>query len=519
MPFALEKETMEMEWKERMGKESSQILLEGDMIVPDSKPDLQEILRCEGKVRLKEKRISDDRLSFSGDLEVVVLYRAKNGEKPLYAMKVLLPVEDFLHMEGLERGMDVLLTAQIEHLDCRIINDRKIGVKAVLRLEAEAEKKKQAAVLKDLQGEGVETLQEVLQMERKTAEVKDRFTVKEEMTLPSSKPEIGEILSENIRLTEQEIRPAEGKAAVRGNLCIHLLYADGEGNLGSHEEKIPFSGYLEEDGIEPNTDLTGSLKVEECRLTPAVDEDGETRQVGVDVTIGAALRGSETETMEILQDAYAPVGEVSLKREVITCPVLAARGRNQFTLRERIRLEEGEMPMLRSEMVWGDVQLSEGRTGENTVEAEGVLGADILYHCADDELPVALLKRGIPFSQTMELMGTETGDEAEVQLRLEDVDFQMLSEKEGELRATLTMEAAAKRQKRAEVVTDAQWEAVQEGKKAAGAVIYVVQKGDSLWKIAKKFRTTAADIAAVNEIENPERIYPGQKLLIIKMKH
>ena len=52
----------------------------------------------------------------------------------------------------------------------------------------------------------------------------------------------------------------------------------------------------------------------------------------------------------------------------------------------------------------------------------------------------------------------------------------------------------------------------------AGAVLYMVQKGDSLWKIAKKYRTTVADIAAVNEIENPELIYPGQKLLIIKMK-
>ena len=52
----------------------------------------------------------------------------------------------------------------------------------------------------------------------------------------------------------------------------------------------------------------------------------------------------------------------------------------------------------------------------------------------------------------------------------------------------------------------------------AGAVIYMVQKGDSLWKIAKKYRTTVADIVAVNEIENPELIYPGQKLLIIRMK-
>ena len=51
----------------------------------------------------------------------------------------------------------------------------------------------------------------------------------------------------------------------------------------------------------------------------------------------------------------------------------------------------------------------------------------------------------------------------------------------------------------------------------AGAVIYMVQKGDSLWKIAKKYRTTVNDILAVNDIENPDLIYPGQKLLIIKM--
>ncbi|MBQ7102722.1 MAG: DUF3794 domain-containing protein, partial [Anaerotignum sp.] len=139
MPLTLAKETMEMSWKARAGEQVTQILLEGDMIVPDSKPDLQEILRCEGMVKIREKRISDDRVSFSGDLEVCVLYRAKNGEKPLYAMKSRLPLEDFLHMDGLAKGMDVSLEAELEHLDCRIINDRKLSVKAILSVGAEAE--------------------------------------------------------------------------------------------------------------------------------------------------------------------------------------------------------------------------------------------------------------------------------------------------------------------------------------------------------------------------------------------
>ena len=154
----------------------------------------------------------------------------------------------------------------------------------------------------------------------------------------------------------------------------------------------------------------------------------------------------------------------------------------------------------------------------DSVEAEGVLTVDILYHCADDSRPVALLHRGIPFTQVMEMKGALPADEAEITLRLEDVDFQMLSEAEGELRATLIMEAAGRRQETAELVTEAVWNEAEDGKTAAGAVIYVVQKGDSLWKIAKKYRTTVDNIVAVNEIEDPALIYPGQKLLIIKMK-
>ena len=104
-------------------------------------------------------------------------------------------------------------------------------------------------------------------------------------------------------------------------------------------------------------------------------------------------------------------------------------------------LEPEEMPMLRAETVWGGVRLSEAAAMEDAVEAEGVFTAEILYHCTDDAAPVAMLRRGIPFRQTMEMKGVLAGDEAEVSLRLEDVDFQMLSEREGELRATVTMEA------------------------------------------------------------------------------
>ena len=47
-------------------------------------------------------------------------------------------------------------------------------------------------------------------------------------------------------------------------------------------------------------------------------------------------------------------------------------------------------------------------------------------------------------------------------------------------------------------------------------MMYIVKKGDTLWKIAKEFGSTIDGIARVNGIEDKNLIFPGQKLFIPK---
>ena len=45
-------------------------------------------------------------------------------------------------------------------------------------------------------------------------------------------------------------------------------------------------------------------------------------------------------------------------------------------------------------------------------------------------------------------------------------------------------------------------------------LLYVVQQGDSLWKIAKRYNAPLELLKEVNQLKNPDLLYPGQKLLI-----
>ncbi|AYW51481.1 LysM domain-containing protein (plasmid) [Tetragenococcus halophilus] len=56
--------------------------------------------------------------------------------------------------------------------------------------------------------------------------------------------------------------------------------------------------------------------------------------------------------------------------------------------------------------------------------------------------------------------------------------------------------------------------AAAEAERTHGEVTYTVKPGDTLWGIGLEFNTTYQEIAKVNNISNPDLIFPGQEFII-----
>ena len=65
------------------------------------------------------------------------------------------------------------------------------------------------------------------------------------------------------------------------------------------------------------------------------------------------------------------------------------------------------------------------------------------------------------------------------------------------------------------VLKNPAFEEVESAKSVQPMVVYIVKEDDSLWQIAKKFKTTMATISQVNQLED-DSLTTGQKLLILK---
>ena len=54
-----------------VGQEMSQVLIEGDVIVPESKPDIGKILDVSGAVVLNSKELIQDRVMVEGECAII----------------------------------------------------------------------------------------------------------------------------------------------------------------------------------------------------------------------------------------------------------------------------------------------------------------------------------------------------------------------------------------------------------------------------------------------------------------
>ena len=87
----------------------------------------------------------------------------------------------------------------------------------------------------------------------------------------------------------------------------------------------------------------------------------------------------------------------------------------------------------------------------------------------------------------------------------------------GEVKCVITLDFLVLQPVTEPVITEARAKPMDMKKlqELPGIVGYIVQPGDSLWMIAKKFHTTVGNIISANELAD-DQVKSGQRLLLVK---
>lgn len=518
MPFKLEKEKVAI--NNNTSVQSTQILLEEDVIVPDSKPDIDFIIRAFGIPFIETVKPGDGKVDIAGEVLIDVLYQSKNSDVPLHNVTTSMAIDESINIDGVDKNSNIALKLDMQSLDFNVINDRKFNIKTILNAYVENIEETEVEVVKNISdAENIQMKTGKISVTNVVENKRDRFNIKEELAIPAGKPNIREVLQTNISIADKSVKPMDGRVSVNGKLLVSTMYVgdNDESIIEVVDYEIPFNGYIESKNVLEDMLVKSNLALNQKKVRVLQNDDGEDRILDLEAVVGADLKVMDNREIEVIEDAYSLESPLEIAREAFSYQAVKGKNEARVTHVENIRLDENDNDIMQIQKVWGTVSLEDVAIEEDKIIVSGVINLEVMYIVNNDNEPVKTAYYSIPFEHEIESKGLKSGMSADVTAQISDTIFNMLTNNELEVRTDINFEALVSENNEGTIITEINIS--DEGSNinsVASIIIYVVQKGDTLWNIAKKYNNTVDDIVEINDIENPDLIYPGQRLLILK---
>ena len=301
-----------------------------ESVIPDTMPDAGSILMTHAELLLRSKEIEDGRIGAGCTLEGTILY-APEGEAGICALHISAPIGFAFSDPGIGREDTVRLTPECVSAEARIINSRKVLLKAVVSMRAESFAERECLIASDCADASLRFLKKSAPIRFCTAVCEKTFVVAEDLVLPESAARIAELLLCRSSCALEEIRTVAGKAVVQGHVWTELLYENESGKMEKREFSTPFSQIL---------DLTAGneLNVTLVKTAEYADLLPEGEGVGLELHLAAQAAVSEEREISYLADAYSCRCECEIACEETSFAAYAERTQLRETLRHRIEL-------------------------------------------------------------------------------------------------------------------------------------------------------------------------------------
>lgn len=500
------------------GTAVSQITLDDDFIVPDTMDDAASVLLGSGDILIESSKAQGEKVTVRGKLAFCVLYRRESGG--LQSLKGEIPFEETINVPELKEKDYTQVSWNLEDLSTGMINSRKLNIKAVVMLEVRVESLCDAEAAVD-----VETDDGKIEIQRRNIDVaaiavrrKDTYRIREELSLSANKPNMESVLWREMKLRGTACRPMEGSVHLEGELLIFVIYK-GEGEhtpVQWVEESIPFSGEVELSEASEQMIPFVSVRLLHQEIDMKPDSDGEMRELSVDAVLELDMKLYEEKQVELLSDMYSTGCELVLDVGTACFDRLLTKNTCKCRVAEKISLNRPER-ILQICHSTGTVKLDAAEPGEDGFRLEGVLEVGLLYLTDDDAEPVGYTVGLAPFRCVAEAKGADRESVCLLNLGIEQLTAVMLGSESVEVKAVITADLLALQPVCEQVITGARAEPLDMKRiqEMPGIVGYIVQPGDSLWKIAKKFHTTVEHVAEANGLAQNE-VKPGDRLVLVK---
>lgn len=491
----------------------TQTLAEGDVIVPDIKPDILKLLQVDAVSNITDKEVSEGSVSIEGKVDLRILYIPDNETDRIKSIIASFDYKDSIENKCIEADSAAIINTNVDRVEFSLINSRKLKVKTVVSFEYEIVNKKETNISVDVEGcDDIETQKECVSLQSCVDLSEHTFEVEDSIEIPSGQGSIKELLKLDMNISDTEYKAMSGKVIIKGDINVCALYNNTDGGVEYCETRIPFTEVLECTRI--SEECICDIDYDLCEKDVSIEEDsdGDLRIINLTAEITAKLKATEEMEIEMINDCYRPFTKTETEKEKIVLEEVISKPSAQNSVREIIETGAKLPPVSGVYNVITTPVVKKAEINGAKLLCEGYIEACVLYLSDSIENPVYSVKKEIPFSYLMDAQTEEADVTAKVKAEIKHTGYNLNAAGEVEIRCILLLSANIVRSRELEVIKNIE-EGQQQREDGAGIIICFVQPGDTLWSIAKNYCVPQKAIIEFNDLKD-DSLKCGTRLLI-----
>ena len=490
-----------------MGQKSEKITVEGDEIVPDVKPDVLSIISANGNICVYKKEIQDGRVKIDGSINAYVIYVADDEQASMRTINTNIDFSKSIEMKGIKTNMQLESRAELIDLECKILNGRKINLKANMQFDLTAYSNESVEYIDSIEDrKDIQLLNEKMNINSLIGTGTTRVYAKDTVTIDNV-DNLSEIMKVSISLESKETKISYNKVLTKADTVLKIMYLTDDGRINTANATIPVMGFIDMQDVSEENICDVSYELKNIIIKP---NNVEEHSVHVEAEIEVFCAVYRKQEINIIQDLYSKTTEINYTKKTMKVIKDKSEVNEILNIRKQERIDEIKQNKIYD--VEAKTSIINSQIEDGRINYKGEINFTFIY-AEENSLRVNAKTLVEPFEFSVTSTNISNKDRVETNVGLMKKDFVIMPDGTIDIKVDLNFNLNIIKESEINLIESIN-EIEASKKETFSIVVYYTKTEDTLWKIAKRFGSTVDEIVRVNSIENPDVIMPGEQLFI-----
>ncbi len=485
--------------------------VELDYILPDYCPDIFKLVKCCITPSILSYSINGDTLSYELTADIKILYCSENNSV-LQSINQKMTFNKTLQLSDSTEKPTVSLVAKTDHINCRVVNQRRIDMRGAVSIKVKITGEKTQDVICDIFGMNSQLKKIPVEFAAKKISAFKPLSVTEDFELNASNPSVISIARTFAvpNITDKKI--VANKLVIKGESKVSVLYSH-ESGLESMKFAVPFSQIVDMDGIDESYLCTVRAEAVSCDVVASPDSNGDSKILKCELRINLACNAVKNLPAELVSDVYStsyPCEYASSKLKIQQAPIeICENVQEKLTIQN----EGGNVECVYDAWCLPKNINTAIDSEDNCLVVSGMADYSVMIK-NENNMP-SIIEKAEAFEYKIPVNGISKTSTADIDVDAIDCTYTITSSNCISLKADLRITGNVFLSSSCEAVTEVSFDETTKKTRDGDYAIklYYGVEGEDIWEIAKRYSTSVRAIMEENELEN-ERLSDSGMLLI-----